>query len=65
MLRQFLIGGGVSLVNIAIRPLLMTSVVQVAQGAVAKWKSHPSLFLVPSRPEHAEKEPRYLDCDGP
>jgi hypothetical protein len=46
MLRQFLIGGGVSLVNIAIHALVMTSVVQVAQAAVAKGKSHPSLFLV-------------------
>ena len=46
MLRQFLVGGGVSLVNIAIHALVMTVVVQVARGAVAKEKSYPSLFLV-------------------
>jgi hypothetical protein len=46
MLRQLLMGGGVSLANIAIHALVMTMVVQAAQRAAAKQKSHPSLFLV-------------------
>ena len=32
MFRQFLVGGGVSLVNIAIHALIMTMVVQVARA---------------------------------
>jgi Ion channel len=46
MLRQFAIGGGVSLINIAIHALVMTMVVQAAQRAAGKQKPHPSLFLV-------------------
>ena len=46
MLSQFMVGGGVSLINIAIHALVMTVVVQVARGAAAKVKLHPSLFIV-------------------
>jgi len=46
MLRQFLVGGGVSLANIAIHALIMTIVVGVAQTVSVKKKSHPSLFLI-------------------
>ncbi len=46
MIRQFLVGGGVSLINIAIHALVMTMVVQVAQRASAKIRSHPSLTLI-------------------
>src|SRR5262245_26948034 len=46
MLRQFLVGGGVSLVNIAIHALVMTIVVRVAQNSSVKTISHPSLFLI-------------------
>jgi hypothetical protein len=45
MLRQFLVGGGVSVINIAIHALIMASVVRVAQIAGAKRIRHPSLFL--------------------
>jgi hypothetical protein len=46
MLRQFLVGGGVSVVNIAIHALIMTIVVRVARTAGMKDKSQPSLFLI-------------------
>jgi hypothetical protein len=46
MLRQFLVGGGVSLLNIAIHALVMTVVVRVARARGAENKSHPSLFLI-------------------
>lgn len=46
MLRQFLVGGGVSVVNIVIHALVMTIVVRVAQTASAKKKLQPSLFLI-------------------
>ena len=46
MLRQFLVGGGVSLVNITIHALVMTTVVGVARVAGSKKISHPSLFLI-------------------
>ncbi|MGO9328093.1 MAG: potassium channel family protein [Steroidobacteraceae bacterium] len=46
MLRQFLVGGGTSLVNITIHALVMTIVVRVAQTARGKKISHPSLFLI-------------------
>ena len=46
MFRQFLVGGGISLVNIAIHALVMTVVVQVAQSAGAKNRSHSSLLLI-------------------
>jgi len=46
MLRQFLVGGGVSLVNITIHALVMTLVVSVAQTASIRKIQHPSLFLI-------------------
>jgi Ion channel len=46
MLRQFLVGGGISIVNIAIHALVMTVVVQVAQSAGARNRSHSSLLLI-------------------
>jgi hypothetical protein len=46
MLRQFLVGGGVSLVNIAIHALIMTMVVQVARGMGRKRQPHSSLVLI-------------------
>jgi Ion channel len=46
MLRQFFVGGGVSLINIAIHALVMTTVVRVAQATNAKVKSHTSLLLM-------------------
>lgn len=48
MLRQFLFGGAVSVVNIAIHALVMTLVVRIAQRASdrAKYASRPSMLLV-------------------
>jgi hypothetical protein len=46
MLRQFLVGGGASLVAIAIHALVMTLVVHVARAMSAKRKSHPSFVLI-------------------
>ena len=46
MLRQFLVGGGVSVVNIAIHALVMTTVVWVAQSRGAQIRSHRPLFLI-------------------
>ena len=46
MLRQFAVGGGVSVVNIAIHAFVMTMVVEVARRASMQAKSHPSLFLI-------------------
>jgi hypothetical protein len=46
MLRQFLVGGGVSLVTIAIHALVMTFVVQVARAMGAKHQWHSSLVLI-------------------
>jgi len=45
MLRQLLLGGGVSVINIAIHSLIMATVVGLAQRASAKARPHPSLFL--------------------
>jgi hypothetical protein len=45
MLRQFLLAGGVSVINIAIHSLVMAIIVGVAQRASAKARPHPSLFL--------------------
>lgn len=45
-MRQFLVGGGVSVVNIAIHALVMTIVVRVAQTVSATKKSQPFLFLI-------------------
>ena len=46
MLRQFLVGGGVSVVNIAIHALVMTTVVWVAQSRGTQNRSHPSVLLI-------------------
>jgi hypothetical protein len=48
MLRQFLFGGAVSVVNIAIHALVMMLVIRVAQRASdrAKYESRPSMLLV-------------------
>ena len=46
MLRQILVGGGVSVVNIAIHAFVMTIVVHVVQKASANKKSGSSLYLV-------------------
>lgn len=46
MLRQFLVGGGVSALNIAIHALVMTTVVRVAQIRGMQKKSHSALLLM-------------------
>ena len=46
MLRQFLVVGGASLVNITIHALVMTMVVGVAKTASLRKIQHPSLFLI-------------------
>jgi nitrate reductase NapE component len=46
MLLQFLVGGGVSVVNIAIHALVMTVVVQVAQSGAAKNRSYSCFLLI-------------------
>jgi len=45
MLRQFLVGGFVSVINIAIHSLIMATLVGVAQRTSATKLLHPSLFL--------------------
>ena len=46
MLRQLLVGGGVSLITIAIHALVMTLVVQVARAMGEKRQPHSSLVLI-------------------
>jgi Ion channel len=46
MLRQFLVGGGVSVINISLHALVMTIVVRVAQTVSTKKKLQSSLFLI-------------------
>src|SRR5215475_6703594 len=46
MLRQLLVGGGVSVINIAIHALVMTLLVWVARAVSAENKSHPAIFLI-------------------
>jgi len=46
MVRQFLVGGGVSVLNIAIHALVMTIVVRVAQVRGAEIKTHSALLLM-------------------
>ena len=46
MVRQFLVGGGASLVNITLHALVMTMVVAVAQTASIRKIRHPSLALI-------------------
>jgi hypothetical protein len=45
MLRQILVGGGVSTVNIAIHALVMTILVWVARAVSAENKSQPCCIL--------------------
>ena len=45
MLRQLLVGGAVSVINIAIHSLVMAILVRIAQLASAKDRLHPVLFL--------------------
>jgi hypothetical protein len=47
MLRQFLLGGGVSICNIAIHAMVMTAIVRVAQAITANENVfHPYLLLI-------------------
>jgi hypothetical protein len=46
MLRQFLVGGAVSVLNIAIHALVMTTVVRVARAIGAQTRSHSSWLLI-------------------
>lgn len=46
MLRQFMIGGGVSVCNIAIHALVMTIIVRVARTIGTKATLSPSLLLI-------------------
>jgi hypothetical protein len=46
MLRQFLVGGGVSVLNIAIHALVMTIVVRVAQARGAETRLRSYLLLI-------------------
>ena len=46
MIRQFLFGGAVSAVNIALHALVMTVVMQVARNASARSKTHASQHLM-------------------
>ncbi|HYC17215.1 MAG TPA: potassium channel family protein [Pseudolabrys sp.] len=46
MLRQFLVGGGASIINIAIHALVMTILVWVVRVVSAENKSHPAVFLM-------------------
>jgi hypothetical protein len=46
MLRQFLFGGTVSILNIVIHALIMTAVVRASQAAAAKSARRPNLLLI-------------------
>jgi Ion channel len=46
MLRQFLVGSGVSICNIVIHALVMTAVVRVAQTVGARKTFHPAVLLI-------------------
>jgi|ERR1700751_4999092 Ion channel len=46
MLRQLLVGGGISVINIAIHALVMTILVWVARVVSAENKSRPAVFLM-------------------
>jgi Ion channel len=46
MLRQLLVGAGVSACNIMIHALVMTTVVRVAQTTAAQGSSRPTLLLI-------------------
>jgi Ion channel len=46
MLRQALVGAGISICNIVIHALVMTAVVRVAQRAAARATTHPLALLI-------------------
>jgi hypothetical protein len=46
MLRQFLVGGAVSICNIAVHALVMTAVIRAANRAAAGSAARPSLLLI-------------------
>ena len=46
MLRQFLLGGGISICNIAIHALVMTTIIRIARAVGAKTTVYPSLLLI-------------------
>jgi hypothetical protein len=46
MLRQFMLGGAVCVINIAVHALVMTMVVRVAHHERAERRARPSLFLM-------------------
>jgi hypothetical protein len=46
VLRQFLVGSGVSICNIVIHALVMTAVVQIVRAVSAKKAPHPTLRLI-------------------
>ena len=46
MIRQLLLGGGISVINIAIHALMMTILVRVAQWAGARSESHSTILLI-------------------
>jgi hypothetical protein len=46
MLRQFLVGAGISICNIVIHALVMTAVVRVAHRAAARATTHPAALLI-------------------
>jgi hypothetical protein len=46
MMRQFLMGGFISICNITIHALVMTAVVRASQATVARAASRPNLLLI-------------------
>ena len=46
MLRQLIVGSGVSICNIVIHALVMTAVVRVARTVGAKKMAHPAILLI-------------------
>ena len=46
MVRQFLMGGFISICNITIHALIMTAVVRASQATVARAASRPNLLLI-------------------
>jgi ion channel len=46
MLRQFLVGGGVSVFNIAIHALVMATIIRTARAVATTRTLHPSLLLI-------------------
>jgi hypothetical protein len=46
MVRQFMMGGGFSIINIVIHALVMTAVVRASQATIARAASWPNLLLI-------------------